>query len=210
MPTPSRESLVATQREIELTWQFCSPLGSQDWPLGEAPPAGYFDQPLSLDSTASGQPPGADAPLADKSADRYEGEKVGGGGVLPRSSPSKAYSKPHKPRRLEGLEEEAAFVHQFGTDAVDDLLGEGKDSTRDLLAKDELLILDVNEGNVDNETEDERENKDGPARKKVKTRRDVRESLVSVYLCCSIVCSHLGCPFGAVGCPRSGCQSRQA
>ncbi|BGP30424.1 hypothetical protein JCM10296v2_002178 [Rhodotorula toruloides] len=126
-----------------------SPLGPEDWPEGEAPPAGYFDQATSQ-STLSSLPP------RQKKAKSSTTAQVGGGGSLeqedvemsdpiedadltrkmagPSSSPvvhegpkgkGKAKTKVEERVVPKGLEDELAMVDKYGLDDIDEFIEKG-------------------------------------------------------------------------------------
>lgn len=132
-----------------------SPLNEQDWPEGEQPPVGYFDQSASLSSTESsrgdkggGLPPPQAVAEKEAGGDPRTGQADAGAGT-DRPAPAR--------QRLEGLQEEAAFLDKYGTDAVDDLLGDSGGVLRSLLEEDQMCILSEHAGGTDEETEHEGE-----------------------------------------------------
>ncbi|GAA6048993.1 hypothetical protein JCM3770_005430 [Rhodotorula araucariae] len=137
-----------------------SPLGPDDWPDGEAPPAGYFDVQPSQSSASSS------LPKRVKSRQRDEGEVVGGGRAtaavddaedaddpiddpdrtrtftaaasttVPKGSPPRAGAAAST--RIGDLAEEFAIIRAHGAEAVDELLDA---SVQDLLEHNPNLIL---------------------------------------------------------------------
>ncbi|GEM12646.1 DNA polymerase lambda [Rhodotorula toruloides] len=139
-----------------------SPLGPEDWPEGEAPPAGYFDQATSQ-STLSSLPP------RQKTAKKPT-SRVGGGGSLeqgvgmsapiedvdltretagPSSSPAAQASPTGKGKAKtngivvpQGLEEELAMVNKYSLEEIDEFIEKGSiDPAPVSFDDDECMIL---------------------------------------------------------------------
>ncbi|KWU41429.1 hypothetical protein RHOSPDRAFT_10727, partial [Rhodotorula sp. JG-1b] len=144
-----------------------SPLGSQDWPEGEKPPAGYFAH-----QTAS--PLGA-AP--DKHDTTRPGEQVGGGGSGGGVAVEAGEDEPEgqavaagaRFKSIPGLEQEVQFLNTYGQEVMDDVLEETP-RTAALFELDGMCILDDDyDGDRDTgEGTDESFDDEEPAKKKAK------------------------------------------
>ncbi|BGP60673.1 hypothetical protein NBRC10512_001922 [Rhodotorula toruloides] len=171
-----------------------SPLGPEDWPEGEAPPAGYFDQATSQ-STLSSLPP------RQKKAKTPTTAQVGGGGSLeqedvemsdpiedadltrkmagPSSSPAaqespkgrgkaKAKAKVAKRAVPKGLEDELAMVDKYGLDDIDEFLEKGTiDPSPVSFDDDECMILSnrVDSFSTEEENSDEEKEEFNPRKR---------------------------------------------
>ncbi|GAA5866581.1 hypothetical protein JCM3774_004020 [Rhodotorula dairenensis] len=160
-----------------------SPFGSQDWPLGEKPPPGYFDRPTT---------PSVGTSVSFEAVPRQgsrPGEQVGGGLAPPQGGGrepegSAAAGRPQY-KSVPGLEQEVQFLNTYGHERVDDVLAETP-QTKALFELDELCILSENfdDRATDEGTDDSADDDAGPARKKLKIWKDkVSGKKPSIWAC---------------------------